>query len=146
MEDLAEAILDSLILEPVLEAIQKRLGTKKGDREAFRIRSTAEGIYRLGGLPGLQAWLDVRLGESIGSSDELTELRLIRNNVRYHFKRSENKLRKRCDEDKKRRDYEMLWANLLIGRDLQKRASELKFNADPRQAILKRLQAAGVVA
>ena len=146
MDELAEALFESFILESVLEAIQKRLGSKKGDREAFRIRNNAEGVFQLGGLSGLVTWLDVRLDQQIGFSEELTELNLIRNYIRYHFKRSENKLLKKWNQDQERRNYELLWTNLLIGRDLKNRAIDLKFNSDPRKAIIKRLKKTGVLA
>lgn len=145
MDELAKALLESFILESVLEAIQKRVESEKGELEAVRIRSTAEGFFQLGGLSGLVTWLDIRLGEGVGFNDELIELRSLRNNIRYHLKRSENKLIKKWNQDQDRRKYEVLWTNLLIERDLKNRAANLKFNSDPRKAIITRLKKTGVL-
>ena len=64
----------------------------------------------------------------------------------HHIRRAKARLIKDWNKDQQRHDYEMVWVELLNRRDLNQRAAELKFSSDPREAILKRLQAAGVVA
>ena len=147
MDDLAKAILESLLEESVLEGLQRRLKSNHcGGRSAIRFRRNAEGILHLGGLQGLELWLEARLEDGIGLDDELNEIQCIKKNIAHHLNRARCRLLKESKKDQKRKEYESLWLNLLIARDLKKRASEFKFSSDPRQAILKRLQAAGVVA
>ena len=147
MDELAEFLADSLLLETAEETIRNRLSRNhSGGYFARRFRSNAEGILQLGGLEGLQCWLDARMAAGIGTEDDMEGVTSIRKTIRHYVARTRSRLLKEHRRQQHREDYEALWLNLLARKDLNNRAAELKFNADPRQAILKRLQAAGVVA
>ena len=146
MDELANELVESLLSETAGELFYERLKKNhSGGSFVRRFRSNAEGIFRLGGLEGLQCWLDARMAAGTVTEDDLLESLNIRNSICYQVNRARSRVIKEHERQKKRSEYESLWLNLLARRDLKDRAFELKFNADPRQAILKRLQAAWLV-
>ena len=135
-------------MDSAAEALKKYLVSRHttGSKAMKRFRSNAEGIFRLGGLEGLELWLEARVNSGIGSEDEMEAIAKIHKKIATGISGAKARLIREWKADEERKKYEMTWVELLNRRDLHQRAAELKFSPDPREAILKRLQAAGVVA
>ena len=147
MDELAASLADSLLIESAADALEKLLLSRHGGTlSGRRFRSNAEGVFRLGGIEGVEVWLEARVMNGIGSEDEMEEVFRIQRSVVHNVKRAKARLIKEWNKEQKRHDYEMVWVELLNRRDLNRRAAELRVNADPRDAIFRRLQEKGVVA
>ena len=147
MDELASLLADSLLIDSAADALEKLLLSRHGGTPSGRrFRSNAEGIFRLGGIEGVELWLEARVENGIGFEDEMEEISKIQRSVVHHIRRAKARLIKEWNEEQKRHDYEMVWVELLNRRDLNQRAAEFKFSPNPREVILKRLQAAGVLA
>ena len=141
-------LAEYLLMDSAAEALKKRLVSRHttGSKAMKRFRSNAEGIFQLGGVEGLELWLEARVNSGIGSEDEMEEISKIHKKIATGISGAKTRLIREWKADEERKKYEMTWVELLNRRDLNQRAAEFKSSVDPRQAILKRLKAAGVVA
>ena len=99
MDDLAMAVAAAVVEVPVMEALERRFKNDHGGgRYVRRFRNTAEGIFRIGGIDGLQMWMYAREQQGIGSDEEREELRRLKNCIAHSASRSRNKWIKEFDE------------------------------------------------
>ena len=141
MNDLAMAIADAVIEVPVMEGLEKRFRTdRSGGRYMRRFRSNAEGIYRLGGIEGLQVWMYSRFEQGIGSTEENAEMKTLFGAIKYQTQRSRNRWIKVFDAQAEAERQEAELKSLRTQELLAARAREQRAEIDPRAAIKARLE------
>ena len=141
MDDFAMAVAEAIVEAPVMESLEKRFRSdSSGGPVKRRLRSNAEGIYRIGGIDGLQLWMYARMEQGIGSDEEREELRRIKNCIVHNASRSRNKWIKEFDEQAEVERQEAELKRLRTQELLAARAREQRAEIDPREAIRARLE------
>ena len=141
MDDFAMAVAEAIVEAPVMESLEKRFRTdSSGGPVKRRLRSNAEGIYRIGGIDGLQLWMYARMAQGIGSEEEREELQTIKNCIAHSASRSRNKWIKEFDAQAKVERQEAELKRLRTEELLEERAREQRAALDPRAAIKARLE------
>ena len=135
------AVAAAVVEVPVMEALERRFKNDHGGGlYVRRFRNTAEGIFRIGGIDGLQIWMDAREQQGIGSDEEREELRRIKNCIVHNASRSRNKWIKEWEKEQQA-DREAAEERTLKRRELlAARAREQRAEIDPRAAIRARLE------
>lgn len=139
--DLEMAVATAVIEVPVEEALAQRFTKDKGGgRYVRRFRSNDAWIFELGGLVGLETWMDSREQQGIGSEEEKKELSLIKGCIKYHTSRVRNKWINQWDEQAAIELQEAEQRRLKREELLAARAREQRVEIDPRDAIRARLE------
>ena len=141
MDDFAMAVAEAIVEAPVMESLEKRFRSdSSGGPVKRRLRSNAEGIYRIGGIDGLQLWMYARMEQGIGCDEELAELRTIKNCIAHSASRSRGKWIREFDAQAKVEHQEAELKRLRTEELLAARAREQRAEIDPREAIRARLE------
>ena len=141
MDDFAMAVAEAIVEAPVMECLEKRFRTdRSGGPVKKRFRSNAEGIFRLGGIEGLQLWMYARFEQGLGSEEERAELQTIKNCIIHSTRRSRGKWIKEFDAQAEAERQEAELKSQRTQELLAARAREQRAEIDPRAAIKARLE------